>query len=118
KIGGIENAKSEMGSIQEALEQKSAQIKDLFRPGMRTALLVAVGLAVFQQLAGVSTLQMFAPIIFQQGGFPQASDAIWVTLITNVWNLACTVAALAVVDRLGRRPLLLTGIFGMVIGHV
>lgn len=83
---------------------------------MRRALLVACALAVFQQITGVSILLMYTPIIFERAGFHQASDAIFQNLLVQAWNVACTVAAMAVVDRLGRRPLLLGGTAGMAVG--
>src|SRR5581483_12178313 len=55
--------------------------------------------------------------LFQQAGWARPDDAIRIAMILNIWNLFCTVAALWLVDRLGRRPLLLQGLFGMAVGH-
>lgn len=52
-------------------------------------------------------------MIFQKAGLAGASDAMLQTVIVAVWNVLCTVAAFSLVDRLGRRPLLLTGTLGM-----
>lgn len=78
--------------------------------------MIACALAVFQQITGVSILFSYMPIIFQKAGFLKASDAIFQNVIVSVWNVFCTVVALLVVDRLGRRPLLLVGTAGMAIG--
>jgi SP family arabinose:H+ symporter-like MFS transporter len=118
RIAGAPEARTEITAIRKSMTQETGTLAELFAPGVRTALLVAVALAVFQQYAGVTVLQYYAPSIFQQAGFAEASEAIGVTLILNIWNLLCTVTALWLVDRLGRRPLLLQGLLGMALGHV
>jgi MFS family permease len=80
---------------------------------VRVALLIAVGLAFFQQWTGVSTLTFYAPIIYQKAGFTQVSGAIGQTVIMNIFNIIVTVISMLIVDRVGRRPLLLWGVAGM-----
>ena len=117
KVDGPANAGSELKEIHTAITAESANISELFRPGLRVALLVAVALGIFQQWTGVSPLTFYAPIIFQKAGFRLASDALLQTIIFNICNLACTVTAFLVVDRLGRRPLLLLGTAGMALAQ-
>jgi MFS family permease len=57
-------------------------------------------------------------MIMQQAGFPQASEAIRITMIVGIWNLVCTLVAVWLVDRVGRRPLLLYGTLGMAAGLI
>ena len=116
QIGGSQYADSEMGQIAQSLRQKAGSFAELFRPGMRTALLIALTLAVLQQFSGTSPLLFHTPLIFQRAGFENISDAIRQSIIVNVWNLTCTAIGLWAVDRFGRRPLLLTGTTAMVIG--
>jgi sugar porter (SP) family MFS transporter len=118
KIGGAESARLEMVAIRESLIEKTCKLADLLKPGIRIALLIAVGLAVLQQFDGVTVLIFYAPMIMQQAGFPKASEAIRVTMIVGIWNLVCTVVAVWLVDRIGRRPLLLFGTLGMALGLV
>jgi MFS transporter, SP family, arabinose:H+ symporter len=113
RIDGEQSAHAEMTAIRASLVEKSCRLKDLLMPGIRIALLIAIGLAVFQQLDGVTVLIFYAPVIMQQAGFPQASEAIRVTMIIGIWNLICTFAAVWLIDRVGRRPLLLYGTLGM-----
>jgi SP family arabinose:H+ symporter-like MFS transporter len=56
-------------------------------------------------------------MIFQKAGFTRPSDAILLTLMMNLTSLVCTVATLLLVDRVGRRPLLLIGMAGMAVGQ-
>jgi sugar porter (SP) family MFS transporter len=117
-IDGEEHALAEMKQIREDLASDKSTYSELIRPGMRTALIVACALAIFSQISGVSILLFYAPMIFQSAGFHNASDAILQNLIVQGWNLVCTIAALYMVDRVGRRPLLLLGTFGMAVGLV
>lgn len=106
----------ELDDIRKTLEEeKTASVRELLRPGLRLALLVGVGLAIFQQLVGINTVIYYAPTIFGYAGFSSASAAILATSIVGVVNFLSTILSLLLVDRLGRRPLLLIGVAGMVI---
>ena len=80
---------------------------------IRPALLVAVGLAVFQQLVGINTIIYYAPTTLTGVGFSKTS-AIYANLIIGVINVALTIVAIWLIDRVGRKPLLYSGIVGMV----
>lgn len=82
---------------------------------MRPALVVGLGLAVFQQITGINTVIYYAPKILQTAGFNSASGAILATVGVGIVNVAMTILAMSLVDRAGRRPLLLVGIAGMII---
>ncbi len=103
----------ELAVMLEAGKEEVGTFLELLRPGIRTALLIAVALAIFQQMTGASPLTFYLPIIFQQAGFNSPSDAIFQTVLLNVWDVFCTLLAMWLVERLGRRPLLLIGITGM-----
>lgn len=79
---------------------------------VRPALLVAVGLAVFQQLVGINTIIYFAPTTLTNVGFAKTS-AIYANLIIGVVNVLMTILAVKLVDRAGRKPLLYGGGLGM-----
>lgn len=81
----------------------------------RLPLIVGIGLAVFQQVTGINTVIYFAPVIFQASGLSSASAAILATAGIGVVNVLLTVVAIWLVDRVGRRVLLLTGLAGMCI---
>jgi SP family arabinose:H+ symporter-like MFS transporter len=103
----------ELKIMLQAGQEEVGTFAELLRPGIRKALLIAAALAIFQQLTGASPLTFYLPIIFQQAGFAKASDAIFQTVLLNVWDVFCTLLAMWLVERLGRRPLLLIGITGM-----
>lgn len=93
--------------------QKAGRIAELLQPGARRALVIGVVLAMAVQFTGTSPLSWYAPIIFQKAGFRTATDAMFQTVILNGWLLLCSIGAMVIVDRLGRRPLLLIGTSGM-----
>ncbi len=79
----------------------------------RLPLMVGIGLAVFQQVTGINTVIYFAPVIFQASGLSSASAAILATAGIGVVNVVMTLVAIWLVDRVGRRVLLLWGLAGM-----
>ncbi len=85
---------------------------------MRGPLLIGVGLAIFQQATGINTVIYFAPVIFRAAGLSSASAALAATAGIGAINVIMTLAAIALLDRVGRRPLLLTGLAGMAISLI
>jgi MFS family permease len=80
---------------------------------VRPALLVATGLAVFQQLVGINTIIYYAPTTLTGVGFGKSS-AIYANLVIGVINVILTIVAIKIIDRVGRKPMLYAGVVGMV----
>lgn len=104
----------EIGSIEEAEGREEAGWRELLRPWVRPMLVIGIGLAMGQQLVGINTIIYYAPSIMSATGLG-ASVSILATLGVGIVNVLFTVVALVLVDRVGRRPLLLTGLIGIVI---
>jgi SP family galactose:H+ symporter-like MFS transporter len=96
-----------------AQAQEKGRFSDLFASSVRPALLVGIGLAIFQQITGINTVIYYAPVIIQSAGISSASGAILATAGIGVVNVLMTIVAMRLIDRRGRRPLLLIGIAGM-----
>jgi MFS transporter, SP family, sugar:H+ symporter len=79
---------------------------------LRPALIVAIGLAAFQQFIGINTIIYYAPTTLTNAGFG-SSAAIYANLVIGTLNVVATVVAIRLVDRVGRKPLLLGGLVGM-----
>ncbi|MSU35975.1 MAG: MFS transporter [Pedosphaera sp.] len=118
KSEGSAQSGAAMNEIKTSIAEETGGLTELFQPGLRSALLVAVMLAILQQMTGVSILLVYAPTIFKSAGFATASDAIWQAIPLGLWNILCTAVAFWLVDRLGRRPLLLIGTTGMALGLI
>jgi MFS transporter, SP family, sugar:H+ symporter len=80
---------------------------------VRPALVVAIGLAVLQQLIGINTIIYYAPTTLTSVGYG-AESAIYANLAIGALNVVATVVAIRIVDRVGRKPMLLGGLVGMV----
>ena len=100
---------AELAGMQAASRRQPPALKDLLRtPWLRRPLLLAAGLAVLQQVVGINTIIYYAPTIFRAAGFGNAS-AILITLGLGGLTLIVTVCTSQIVDRVGRRPLMLGG---------
>jgi SP family galactose:H+ symporter-like MFS transporter len=117
RIRGAVDAEEEVRDIERSLAGAGERggIADIFHPSVRSALVVGLGLAVFQQVTGINTVIYYAPVIIQSAGISSASGAILATLGIGVVNVIMTVVSMRLLDRVGRRPLLLIGIAGMTI---
>ena len=116
RIRGNKDVNAELEEIQKSLAVKSGGWRDLFTPLIRPALIVGVGLAILQQITGINTVIYYAPMIFEFTGIKSASASILATVGVGLVNVVMTVVALMLVDRIGRRPLLLIGLSGMIVG--
>ncbi len=117
RIRGTENIESEWLEIQKTLTEteERGSFSDLFGPSVRMALVIGIGLAIFQQVTGINTVIYYAPLIVQSAGISTASGAILATAGIGLVNVLMTIVAMWLIDHVGRRPLLLIGIAGMII---
>jgi sugar porter (SP) family MFS transporter len=113
KIYDTSGAEREFRKIYESLGEGKTGIRELLQPGLRRALLIGITLAILQQFTGVSPIISYMPIIFEQAGFHTPTAAILQTTIVMAWSFLWTLVAFWLVDRVGRRPLLLVGTAGM-----
>ena len=109
----VDNELQEIRHVEEEEEQQ-AGIGELLSPWVRPILVVGVGLAIFQQLVGINTVIYYAPTIIKSTGL-ENSVSILATIGIGIVNVAMTVVAILIVDRVGRKPLLLVGIAGMTV---
>jgi len=117
RIRGTPNVNAELQEIQSTLAQETGRgnWSDLFARNVRPALTVGIGLAVFQQVTGINTVIYYAPTILQSAGISSAAVAILLTAGIGGVNVLMTIVSMWLIDRMGRRPLLLIGTAGMVV---
>ena len=82
--------------------------KLVFSKLYRKPLLIGVGLAILQQVTGINAIMYYAPTIFEKTGL-NVDSAIYQTILVGLINLIFTILAMSIVDRVGRKPLLVTG---------
>jgi SP family arabinose:H+ symporter-like MFS transporter len=112
RVNTAEIAAREIKEIKDTLALEEGSFREIFRPAFRRPLLIAVVLAVFQQVTGINAILYYAPRIFEGAGFARMS-AIGQSTIVGLVNMLFTVVAIVLADRVGRRPLLLIATGGM-----
>ena len=116
RIRGPEQVESELSAIRHSVAQQKEHWSELLGPLLRPAMIVGVGLAIAQQITGINTVIYYAPTIFKFAGLSSASVAILANVGVGVVNVVLTVVAMQLIDRVGRRPLLLVSLAGMALG--
>ena len=108
----------ELDRIQAGVGSRKGNWSDLLAGDVRPALIIGVGLGVLQRVTGVTIAFLYGPTIFKFAGLQSVTVDILAGLGVGTVFLAGQVLSLVLVDRLGRRPLLLLGYGGMVCGLV
>lgn len=119
RIGGNSYADEALTEIQETLgtgREPQVRLSDLMRWPVSRAVTIGVLLAVLQQWSGINVIFNYAQEIYQRAGYG-VNDILFNIVITGSVNLVFTLVALALVDRFGRRPLMLFGCAGIGISH-
>ena len=114
KLNGEAKAISLLQEINDSFLEEKGNLKELFQPGLRMAIIVGMFLALFSQITGINAIIYYAPEIFKSVGYGTDS-AMFQTVIIGVVNTLFTFVAIAYIDKLGRRTLLLWGISGKII---
>jgi len=103
--------------IQDSLQAEKGNkgtIADLLRPNLRFVLLVGLLIGIFQQITGINAVFFYATSIFEQTGI--GTDAAFAqSIIVGLINVVVTLLVMALIDKIGRRPLFLIGICGVAI---
>lgn len=115
KVRGIQDVEQEFNEIHTALADEKGDWKEFFSPQLRSALIVGVGLGAFQQFTGINTVIYYAPKIYKAAGLTSDSVGILATAGVGLVNLVMTIVSLILIDRIGRRPLLIVGNLGMLL---
>ncbi len=100
------------------IDKSQANWKEIFKPWLRNALIIAAGIMFFQQFVGINTVIYYSPKIFLAAGFQGAEAAIAASVIVGVVNVVFTIVSLFIIDKLGRRKLYFIGVSGIAVALV
>jgi sugar porter (SP) family MFS transporter len=115
KIRSPDQVEGELNQIQESVGQQKGSWSELLSPVLRSAMIVGVGLAIAQQITGINTVIYYAPTILKFAGLSSAPAAILASVGVGIVNVVFTLIAMQLIDRVGRRPLLLVSLAGMAV---
>jgi len=118
KVGDSASAATNLAEVERSLADaagaETASVSDLFKPAMRLVLTIGISVAILQQITGINSVFFYAPMIFEQSGVGTDASFLQAVLV-GIVNLVFTVAAMALIDKLGRRPLLGVGLSGIAV---
>lgn len=119
RIDDSPTASAELGEIRQSLEgaQVRAVLKDVLPKKYRFVMLIGIFLAIFQQWSGINVIFFYAPDIFAQANLG-LDDALFQTTLIGVINILFTLVAMRVIDRIGRKVMMLIGSAGMAVCYV
>jgi len=109
KVSGGAMIESEVNKIKNSFHhKKSVSLKQVFSKTYKPVLFIGIIVAIFQQVTGINSIIYYAPVIFKQTGL-DSSSSIMQTIGIGIVNILATLGAIALVDKIGRKKLLLTG---------
>lgn len=118
RIGGETYSNNSLDSIQKSLQGPGRiNYSMLLKKSVLPALLIGIGLAVFQQLCGINVVFNYTAKIFESIGASKDDQLLQTVFIGGV-NLVFTLLAMLLVDKLGRKPLMLMGAFGLALIYI
>ncbi|MCK8521748.1 sugar porter family MFS transporter [Aquimarina sp. D1M17] len=115
---GKQLAESESKTILESINQEKNKqkvaITELFMPGLRFILIVGLAIGVLQQITGINAIYFYATSIFKQTGI--GTDAAFTSgVLLSFTTVVFTIVAMFLIDKMGRRPLMIIGIGGIAV---
>ncbi|XP_070191897.1 proton myo-inositol cotransporter-like [Littorina saxatilis] len=127
RVRGTKDVKAELDHIRENCRQDEEATKHVSGPTllrmlksskMRRALVVGCGLQLFQQLSGINTVMYYSASIIKMTGITNQHTAIWLAAMTAGVNFVFTLVGVWLVERIGRKPLILSSLAGVIISLV
>lgn len=112
RVNGAASAETAMKEISETIAQEERSVLQLVKPGLRVAMVIGIALAILQQVTGINAVMYYGPEIFKTAGFHATAAIAW-NIGVGIVQVTFTLVAIAVVDRVGRKPLLLIASAGM-----
>ena len=118
-ITSPEAARKQIREVNEALQAESTQHQTLWTKPLRRPMFIAIALAIFSQITGINTVLYYGSVMFQERFIGQSADtSIAINMVVGAVNLVGTIISLFIIDRLGRRFLLLSASAGMSVSLV
>ncbi len=116
---GAQNVERKVSEIESSLaadhhQPKLSDLVDKTTRKIRPIVWVGIGLATFQQLVGINVVFYYGAVLWQAAGFSE-SDALMINVISGAVSIAAVFITMYLIDKIGRKPFLLIGSFGMAV---
>lgn len=113
KFRSVEKSEKDIATIKLSLNlddgKEKTPITELLKPAFRLVLIIGLVISVLQQITGINSVFFYAPMIFEQSGI--GTDASFIqAILVGLVNLVFTIIAMSLIDRLGRKPLMVIGV--------
>jgi sugar porter (SP) family MFS transporter len=116
RVRGEGDIDAEIAEVRD-LSERNSSFREVLSPAVRHVMIIGVTLAVFQQITGINTIIYYAPTLLKSAGLG-SSAALLANVVNGAVNVGMTIVAIRLLDRTGRRPLLLGGTAGMAAGMI
>ena len=117
-----EQAELEVSTMQRNKEKqglfKTSQFKKIFEKSFRPILIIGLGITIIQQVTGINAIFYYAPTIFYFAGFTSHKSVILITTCLGLINVLMTIVSIFLLDKMGRKPLLIIGLAGMIVSLI
>ncbi|MDH5500778.1 MAG: sugar porter family MFS transporter [Gammaproteobacteria bacterium] len=118
RVSGPEQAAVDLQAVRDSIaaeaELGNVSLRALFHPSMKLVLTIGISVGILQQITGINSVFFYSPMIFEQSGIG-TNAAFMQAVLVGLVNLGFTIAAMALIDKLGRRPLLGFGMTGIAV---
>lgn len=118
----IRNSEAEvqqdLDSIEESLREVQGTWRDFFSPKLLVPASIAILIAVFNQLTGINSFLQYAPLILKNAGISSNEVTMIGSAGIGMLNFIFTIVSMCLIDSWGRRPLLLLGVFGVIVSEI
>jgi MFS transporter, SP family, arabinose:H+ symporter len=112
EVGAGEVMKAIKGSLSQNVNKEKVKINELFKPALKLVMLIGIVIAILQQITGINAVFFYAPMIFEQTGI--GTDASFSqAILVGLTNLVFTILAMWLIDKAGRKMLLIIGFSGI-----
>jgi SP family galactose:H+ symporter-like MFS transporter len=113
-----ETVEADIDAIQKSLADTQGSWRELFSYPFLLPTLTAFAIAIFNQLTGINSFLQYAPLILKSAGLQSDMITMLGSVGIGILNFLCTLVAITLIDSVGRRPLLLIGVFGVMFSEI
>lgn len=112
-----EEANTEIRNVETNLKKEGGGLKMIFSGSFKMAMIIGISLALLSQISGINAIIYYGPKILEEGGL-QLGEALGGQVIIGIVNVLFTIIALWKIDTIGRKPLLIYGVIGIMISLI